>query len=326
MAQRKKEEIKDVSNTSAYERTDVGGQDRAGGPMGESNRYAQIMIVILPLALIFIFGRGSGAKKILAVIAASLILSGILLSFSRGAFVSLVIMFVALMLFRQIRVYQVAGISSLLLILMIFAAPGYFSRITTIMGAVDLVAENTGYEADAVTRGRTTEMLAALNVFLDHPLLGVGPGQYLPYYSQEYQLDPDIALRHIDRPRRAHTLYFELAAEVGLFGFVVFMLMPAYHMNRLLQLRRQGLSKSPDLSIIATALLLGLLGYFCTAIFLHFSYQRYYWFLLALSGAAVQILQVELSNAANTNILCERAENRPERIENQVKNSENGKC
>src|SRR5439155_1514577 len=77
-------------------------------------------------------------------------------------------------------------------------------------------------ETDGAIRGRMTEMMAALFVFLDHPVIGVGPGQYMPVYSQAYMNVPG-ALRHITVERRAHSMYFELAAENGMVGLGLFL-------------------------------------------------------------------------------------------------------
>ncbi|MEK7727844.1 MAG: hypothetical protein AAB354_05480, partial [candidate division KSB1 bacterium] len=44
---------------------------------------------------------------------------------------------------------------------------------------------------------------------------------------------------------------------------------------------------------------LSLVCYLGTALFLHLSYQRYYWFLLALAGAALQILNKAMEREQN---------------------------
>jgi hypothetical protein len=46
--------------------------------------------------------------------------------------------------------------------------------------------------------------------------------------------------------------------------------------------------------------LLGIFGYFGTAMFLHLSYQRYYWFLMALAGAALLIFEKEAAKSLTT--------------------------
>ena len=133
-------------------------------------------------------------------------------------------------------------------------------------------------------------MLAAWRVFCDHPIIGVGPGQFASVYSVQYMNDPDIALRRIARNRRAHTLYFELMAETGLVGFTLFMAIIAWTLVRLWQRRRAWRQRDPELANLALACWLGLLCYLGTGVFLQLSFQRYYWLQLALAGAVVHVL------------------------------------
>ena len=282
---------------STFEREKIGGKDRASGPIGETNRYAQILIMILPFAVLLILGRASSRMtKLLAAGAAMLILSGILLTFSRGGFLTLVLMLMLLIFLREIRPHQAIGVVSVIVLLMVFAAPGFFSRVDTLRGVQALFSDTAPVRADGATRGRTVEMLAAFNVFLDHPLLGVGPGQYVPFYSEKYHLNQDNALRHIPRPRRAHSLYAELAAETGLIGSIVFMWIAAVVINRLWRLRLQAQRSHPEIASLSTAFLFCMFGYLVNAIFLHFAFQRYYWFLLAMTSAAIHIFQTELQS------------------------------
>lgn len=278
-------------------RTKVRGSNRATGPIGDPNRYAQNMLLLLPLA-VFMFWQTRFPRriKIIAAISVGLIFSGILLTYSRGAFVSMLLLTLLLTVFKYIKVRQVLAGLLLMLLLIAIVSPGYFVRMQTIFGVQGLVSETTVNEPDAVTRGRLTEMMAASKAFLDHPILGVGPHQYLEYYSIKYMNDPTIALRQLNINRRAHSLYPELAAETGIFGFIVFMGTITFMLYRLLQLRRLWAAHRPEYAHLATAFILSILGYLSTAIFLHLSYQRYLWLFLALAGACVQILSSSLPN------------------------------
>lgn len=287
---------------SALDREKAGGKDRVSGPIGETNRYAQTLITMLPLAVFLVLGGRSLPIKLLAAGASMLMLSGILLTFSRGGFVTLVLMLLLMMILRQVRTHQVVGVVSVLVLLMVFAAPGYFGRLETLKGVEALFSDTATVEADGATRGRATEMLAAFNVFIDHPLLGVGPGQYVAFYSVKYHLNQDDALRHIPIARRAHSLYFELAAETGIIGFVAFMYIPFFAMYRLWQLRVRARQCRPDITNLSTAFFFCMIGYLGSAIFLHFAFQRYYWFLLAMVGAAIQVLHAELQNERSTGL------------------------
>ena len=280
------------SGTAALkDRLEIRTQRRAGGPFGAPNRYAQIMVVLMPLGLFMFWMQKSWSLKIVAGCALIIITSGMLPTYSRGAFVGVVLLLLFMTFMRYIRIHQFIGILVFLVVLMVVAAPGYFGRIQSLRGIEGLFTKDSEYRPDGTTRSRTTEMLAALLAFVDHPLLGVGPGQYTPYYSREYQLKKSIAFRHIDKSRRSHTLYFELAAETGVFGLIIFMATVFYIMWQLSKLRQQESSITSENSYIASALLLSIVGYLGTAIFLHFAFQRYYWLILGLSGAAIHILQ-----------------------------------
>lgn len=278
------------SNKGAmHDRDNVRTMDRAGGPLGGPNRYAQVMLVVFFLALFQFWGVRKLNLRIPAALTLVLILSGVLLTYSRGAFVTLGLLLLLLAVMRYIKIYQIVGTVVILFVLISIASPGYMARMGSIGGIQGLFSKDSEQQPDAVTRGRTTEMLAALMAFLDHPLLGVGPGQYAPYYSMEYQMDPDIALRYISKSRRAHILYFELAAETGIVGFLLFMAIVSTLIYRLWFVRKRWRDTRPDLANIATSVMFGILAYLGTAVFLHLAYQRYLWLFLGIAGAVIHI-------------------------------------
>ncbi|MCG8604772.1 hypothetical protein MJD09_07220, partial [bacterium] len=98
----------------------------------------------------------------------------------------------------------------------------------------------------------------------------------------------------LGRNRRAHILYFELAAETGILGFGVFMTIAGLVMFRLWQIRRECAYRRPDFANIATSIWFAMVAYLGTAVFLHLSYQRYYWIVVAIAGATIQIYQNEV--------------------------------
>lgn len=279
--------------TGPVKKAKVQRAQRADGNVGDPNRYAQILIVLLPLAYFRFFDEKKLHLKLLAVLCAILILSGILLTYSRGAFLSICLIMFLLTLMRYIRPYQIV-LSLLGLLLLIFiASPGYFTRMETMSGIEGLFSSKKAAESDAVILGRTTEMLAAAMVFLDHPIVGVGPGQYMRFYALDYMDNPDIAFRKITSERRAHSLYLELAAETGILGLGTFMLIVGYILSQLWKARRRWQNHNRAYANYATAFFLSIIGYLSTAVFLSLAYQRFYWVLIALAGSTLQILKSE---------------------------------
>jgi len=203
-----------------------------------------------------------------------------------------VVMTAILALTRVIRLRTLLAAGAVLFVLVFALAPGFVLRMASLQGAPGLL-EGTDSDSEDVMRSRLTEMLSAFSVFVDHPLVGVGPGQYSPVYSEKYMSDPDIAYKVIDRPRRAHNLYFELAAETGILGLVTFLSLVALVQIRLWRSWRRFRESREDLAGLALGFFVAIWGYLVSAVFLHLSYQRYYWLLLGLAAAALHVLANE---------------------------------
>jgi O-antigen ligase len=148
---------------------------------------------------------------------------------------------------------------------------------------------------DGAILGRATSNLAALNVFADHPVLGVGPGRYQTDYSQAYA--NELGMRHFTTPRRAHNLYFEVAADTGILGLVTFLGVVGSTLVGLWRVRRRWMERRPEYAHLATALFLAVAGYMLSGFFLHLAYIRYFWLLMALANSAIWILRREADAA-----------------------------
>jgi len=272
-------------------RTKVLLAHRASGPIGDPNRYAQVLMVVAPLAYVMVLLAKNRAALAASLAALACILGGIATTYSRSTFLVAICLVIVAASTRFLRSRHVAALLVFAIVVPLIA-PGYGARVRSVQAAFDTISgRKVTTEADGATRGRLTEMLAAWNVFIDHPLVGVGPGHFTPYYSVEYMSDPSIAYRQIDRPRRAHSLYFELAAETGILGLVTFASILLVLGARLWMLRRRAMARlDSESAALATALSFALLAYLGTACFLQLSYQRYFWLFVGIAGATVQVL------------------------------------
>jgi len=211
-----------------------------------------------------------------------LITLGVILSFSRGAAVGLAVLVIALMAMRMIRApHALAVIVALAVILAAF--PQYTNRITSLAGVGGL--EGTGTSAvDNSLLSRIAETAAAGLVMLDHPVIGVGPAMF-PTYYEPYANNVGILVRN-DAEREAHNLYLGVGAELGIPGLVVFLLVAISVVQMLRRARRASIVRRPDLERLTTPFLLALLTYYVTGMFLHLSFGRFYWLMLAVATAA----------------------------------------
>jgi O-antigen ligase len=271
---------------------------RLAGPLGDPNYYAQILLVAVPLALFMIWNERRALLRALAFGAGALAIAGILLTFSRGAGLAFLVVFVIMAGLRAIRpryvVLVVAGLAVAL-----SAVPAYKDRISTVTAVGGATAASGGDSAaDASMRSRMTEMLAAAKVFADHPVVGVGPANF-PLYYQDYAERIGIELRDRVRfgPRRgeepqreSHNMFLSIAAEQGIIGLILFCAVIVVTQRELLRARRRFLRTRPDLVNMATSLFLAIIAYVIAGMFLTLAYERYFWLLLALGGAAASVL------------------------------------
>ena len=266
---------------------------RAEGPMNEPNRFAQILLMVLPLALYAYRTARRRSTRLGAAAAGALILSGMVFSDSRGALVGLVALALLAAYMQWIRRSHLLIAGILIALSLPIIAPRYVARALSLASVTSLAEGTNAKAADGAIRGRATEMLAAAQAFLDHPIIGVGPGQYLHFYSLEYhQKNPRFKFRDIQKGRRAHSLYAELPAELGVVGLVSFFAIFAVLLHRLNRARRRWRTERPELADLAAAFAFSLLAFLITSAFLHLSFQRYLWLFVALASAALHVVRM----------------------------------
>ncbi len=263
-------------------------QRRLSGPIGHQNRYAQILLMLVPLGLFRFWGEKTYALRALAVLSTVVILAGAALTFSRGGAVGLVFALILMGFMRYIKFRQLAGIF-LVLSLIAITIPAFGTRFTSLKGLTDLLdadLESDMSGTDTSVRSRLTEMLAAVLVFADHPIFGVGPDMYREHYRDYSEM---VGIRLKPTNRQAHSLYLGLASENGLLGLTAFCAVVFVTLRNLASARRRYMDAEPELANMATAFLLALVVYLATAFFLHLAFIRYFWLMMALAGAASYI-------------------------------------
>jgi hypothetical protein len=272
-------------------------QPRLAGAIGEQNRYAQVMLMLVPLGLFRFWGERSPRLKLLALAATGLAAIGMALAFSRGAAVGFALMLLLMVFTRNIKPIQFAALVATG-VLLLAAFPQYRMRLTSLEAVFGVIAptENTtNEELDGAMKGRATAMLGAAYTFADHPLIGVGPGM-TKNFTREY--GNRLNLRTLTENREAHSLYLDVAADTGILGLICFMGILFVTLRGLIGERKRWLSTRPELASLITGLLLALVSYLTTGLFLHLSFARYFWLIIALAQAAIMISRQEAPSQA----------------------------
>ena len=267
-------------------------EPRAGGPLGSPNFFAQMMVVVVAVALERFRHDPSRRARAVAGVSALVSAASVVFSFSRGGFVALVVV-VGWMAFARPRNRALVAAVVVSLALVPVVAGDFVQR----LGQVSAVTElGSGQRpSDGAIAGRAAEMLAATQMFGDHPIVGVGIGQFNVRY-QDYARSIALELRREERS--AHSLPLEIAAETGIIGLLVFGGIVVATVTRLSSMRRRlELEGRPDEAGLLFGLLVGLAGYFVCSLILHSAFPELMWMLIGTGIACGTMSRPLIANA-----------------------------
>jgi O-antigen ligase len=250
--------------------------------------WGQVLVAVVPFTLYRILYSRSGLVKTLGLIFLGLMLFSIFNTYSRGAYLALGIIFILVVLDLRVNPMVAFAAAAVLLVAALSLPAEYTARFETL---ADLSPTSpNGIYQDTSFRGRSSEMLTGLAMFVDHPLLGLGAANYKPSYQRYAQL---IGIETRAEPRDAHSLYIQVLAETGILGFVVFLLMVISLLVALGRARKAVRANPALVSWLPwlSASRLSIISYLLTSVFLHNAYFRYFWILAAMGITAVQLTQ-----------------------------------
>ncbi|MCC7450510.1 MAG: O-antigen ligase family protein [Anaerolineae bacterium] len=265
---------------------------RVTGPLDDPNYYAQMLLLVLPISVYRAMTERNLPLRLLAVVSSMMIMATIIFTYSRGAFLAVLLVGLLIARDRKLNPYKIAvALVVIVSILSLILPAGYLDRIMTLEDILP-GSGSSGVQTEASFRGRSSEMIIAIQMFIDNPIFGVGLVNYVyRYLEYSYLLGMDNRFE----AREAHSLYLEVAAETGTFGLLAFaaMLIGVYvslnHAKRkLIAIQRQ------DLVPWVSGIKYGMMAYLTTSIFLHNGYPRYLWLTLAFC-AGCQILADSLT-------------------------------
>lgn len=180
------------------------GIRRADGLVRFSLTYGNVMGMGVGLVLPFLFWRNIPYWQRISAGALSIFFAGgVLISLSRGAILALVGTLGALMCYRS---WKLLPVFLVLCLLVFYTLPqNYQDRI---MSTVDIEGSH---------QARIGLWKASVNMFLDHPIRGVGMDRFQEYLEADYM--NEYLRSSFLHP---HNNFFHMAAEFGIFGFVLF--------------------------------------------------------------------------------------------------------
>lgn len=265
-------------------------EPRIAGPVGDPNFFAQTLVIVVPLGLLLAWKERSTWLRLAGLAAAVVTAGAVLATYSRGGALALGVVVVgSLFAARPGRRRLLAAVVALMLAGALLLPDDVSRRLGTLRQV--LPGQERVEELDSSFQNRILQARVAWNMFLDHPMTGVGAGNYTRHYT-DYADEVGSTAPAYYRDgggHYPHNLYLELAAETGFPGLIVFggvILLVLGH------LRRAGaafLVAGRELhAALASALLVAVVGYLVSSLFLHGHFQLYLWLLLGLSAALIR--------------------------------------
>jgi O-antigen ligase len=227
---------------------------------------------------------------------ATLLLGGIVLSYSRGAFLGLFValIFMAMKLGARHRLGLVMAIVALGGAALLLAPDQYGGRLLTIF--------DSSLDASGSADARRGELFRSLYLAIRHPLLGIGMGNYQPEMSY--------------RGLVTHNSYTQVAAEMGAAALVCYTMFMVAPLRKLGQITRETFEarSNSNYYYLAVGLQASLLGYMVSSFFLSVAYVWYVYYLVAFAVCLRRLYEAETGKAVVV-------ENRKERKQKRVQNA-----
>ena len=239
---------------------------RGTGIFGNTNDMALHLVTILPISIALMLGSKGALRKFLHGACAALMIAAIVLSYSRGAFLGMlvVVLFIAWKLGRQRRLEIILAVLGFAGLIVVLAPDKYGSRLLSIF--------IPSLDAEGSADSRRGELFRSIYVALRHPLLGIGMGNYQPEMSYKGLV--------------THNSYTQVAAEMGMAALACYVMFVVTPLKKLGQIARETFETRRDSRFyyLALGLQASLIAYLISSFFLSVAYV---WYVYYLVGYAV---------------------------------------
>lgn len=267
---------------------------RPSGTVGDANYYGQNLLFVVPWALYLVFEGKNLLVRLVGLAASGCLLIAVIYTYSRGDALAVMAMIGVAAIYKRLHPGYLLGAVAALLVILPLLPPAYLDRLTTVIATAQ-GNQQTIYN-EASIRGRAGASLAAISMFLDHPILGVGRENYT-LYQLEYLEGTSLAYQAKSIP--PHDLYLEIAAEHGLVGILVVAGLLVTAGWAIIEARRRFLAAHDRaMAELAAWMGIGLFGYLVSSLFLHGAYLYMLWLQITLIIALRQVARATLPTPA----------------------------
>lgn len=249
----------------------------SGSFLGDGNDFALSVNLVIPLCLFLLLESGTVKHKILYGVALLFLVLCVIGTSSRGGTLGLASVGLYYWVKSDKKILSGIGLVAIVVIVFFVAPSTYFERMNTI----------ETYGEDGSAQGRIRAWTAGVQMALDHPLLGVGPGQFPTTHGMYYSGD-DVGAQ--GEWKTAHSIYFLILGELGFPGLLLLLLFISLNLAANRRVQREVERSNDDQKIrnarLLTCVSASLIAYAVNGAFLSAVYYPHMYVLGGLLLAA----------------------------------------
>ncbi|NVO26670.1 O-antigen ligase family protein [Donghicola sp. C2-DW-16] len=265
-----------TSDAATTARTAEGFERSSGASQYNPTTAATMMLTGVIIALVMFLEQDKYKRFYLA--AAGIGTMALIFSFARSSFIVYTVtgMFLAYRYRKHHMIVPAMVIGSMLVLIMLpFLPESYYERIGSIFGAGG---------GDWTLGRRMTYNVIGVNLLVEHPLFGVGPGNFKKHFvDSAYRFLPGRTMFG----RQLHNMHLSIMVEYGLVGATFFYAMVISAFKGAFRVMREPVDA--NIGFLATAYMYGLMSYMMVSVFVPNEYNKYTWIMLGLGAALPRV-------------------------------------
>jgi O-antigen ligase len=248
-----------------------------GGDYADPNSLALVIVTSLPLCLALLFLGQGILRKVIWALAMLLMVYGVFLTGSRGGFISLIAA-------TAVCLWELSIQGRRRYLLLVAALVGviswHFASGTLAARLQSTFSQSRDNESAYTSAEQRRQLLwRSIEVTLEHPIFGVGPGNFETISGSWHA---------------THNSFTQMSSEGGLPAFILYVLILWRGFKNVQVIKRLARGKK-SLRLMGQALHASLTGYVVGAFFISTSYELFPYFLVAYTTALAWIVKNSIS-------------------------------
>ncbi len=246
------------------------------------------LCIAYPIAYYLFRATGNKWMKLVFLGLTGLFIWSIIITGSRGAFVG----FVATLIYI---LYKEKKLIVGLIVAAFLAAPATYLVSDEYVNRIKSIGE---YKEDVSVEIRFQVWRAALSMIADHPLFGVGTGNFATAYGSFYKAAGDLSSY-----TSPHNIFVQVFAELGMLGIIVYLAFMAaiFYINRKTRQILRALDDARSLVLYTHGIDVALLGYIVAGQFITATYYPHL-FQFSVWSSAIYLMARNMVNEKNAQL------------------------